>query len=117
MQDSLENLQAAIDDFVRKRDWQQFHSPKNLSMALAVEAGELMEHFQWLSQQKSHNLDEKTRQEVAMEMADVLIYLIRLADQLEVDLLAASREKMVTNGQKYPVDRCRGRADKYSAYR
>jgi NTP pyrophosphatase (non-canonical NTP hydrolase) len=112
MTDSLNNLQSAIRDFVHVRDWQQFHSPKNLAMALIVEAAELAEHFQWLSQEQSQkNID---RQEVGREMADVLIYLLRMADQLNIDLLAAAENKLKENAVKYPPELARGRADKYN---
>jgi NTP pyrophosphatase (non-canonical NTP hydrolase) len=114
--DSLAELHKKIHAFARERDWEQFHSPKNLAMALSVEAAELLEHFQWLSEEQSLALPEQTRREVALEMADVLIYLCRLADRLEIDLLAAAREKMRLNARKYPVDQARGRADKYTRY-
>ena len=114
--DSLVELQEKIRAFVKKRDWEQFHSPKNLAMALSVEAAELLEHFQWLSQKQSLELSADVRQEVAMEMADVLIYLCRLADRLDIDLLAAAGEKMELNGKKYPVEQAKGRADKYTKY-
>ena len=117
MDDSLEQLRTEIRDFAEARDWQQFHSPKNLAMALIVEAGELVEHFQWLSREQSLELDRVTRDRVALEMADVLIYLVRLADRLDIDLLAAAREKIVLNNQKYPVEQAKGRADKYTAFR
>jgi NTP pyrophosphatase (non-canonical NTP hydrolase) len=116
MEDSLDRLRADVRDFADARDWQQFHSPKNLAMALIVEAAELVEHFQWLTEEQSLALDEKTRQAAAMEMADVLIYLVRMADRLDIDLVAAAREKIVLNGERYPVDRASGRADKYTAY-
>jgi NTP pyrophosphatase (non-canonical NTP hydrolase) len=116
MEDSLDRLRADVRDFADARDWQQFHSPKNLAMALIVEAAELVEHFQWLTEDQSLALDEKTRQAAAMEMADVLIYLVRMADRLDIDLVAAAREKIVLNGERYPVDRASGRADKYTAY-
>lgn len=117
MDDSLAQLRKSIHTFAGKRNWQQFHSPKNLSMALIVEAAELVEHFQWLSQQQSHSLDDTSKKEVAMEMADVFIYLIRLADQLDIDLLAAAREKMAINNKKYPAELCAGKSDKYTRYR
>ena len=117
MSDSLHDLTLSIRKFADERDWEQFHSPKNLSTALIVEAGELVEHFQWLSQKQSLELDDKQRRAVALEMADVLIYLLRLADRLDIDLLQAAREKMVLNAEKYPADRSCGRADKYTRYR
>ncbi len=99
---TLQDLIIEIRKFAAARDWLEVHNPKNLSMALTVEAGELMEHFQWLDLEESLNLDDKTREEVAFEMADVLIYLCRMADRLDIDLLAAARRKIVLNGKKYP---------------
>ena len=111
---SLESLRLAFRKFADDRDWEQFHSPKNLASALIVEAAELLEHFQWLTQEQSRNLSGKQLNEVKAEMADVLIYLVRLADQLNVDLLAAARDKMVRNAEKYPVDKARGTSKKYT---
>jgi NTP pyrophosphatase (non-canonical NTP hydrolase) len=116
MADSIEDLIKRVDNFARDRNWEQFHSPKNLAMALIVEAGELAEHFQWLNQQQSLDLDKKTRKAVAEEMADVLIYLVRMASRLDIDLLDAARKKIVLNGKKYPVEQAAGRADKYTGY-
>lgn len=116
MSDSLNDLTASIREFADERDWQQFHSPKNLSMALIVEAAELLEHFQWLSQQQSLELADEQRNAVALEMADVLIYLVRLADRLDIDLIEAARQKITINAEKYPADQARGKADKYSSY-
>ncbi len=112
--DSLKALTAAVRQFADERDWDQFHSPKNLSMALIVEAGELVEHFQWLTQAQSRQPDAKQQQAIALEMADVLIYLVRLADQLDIDLLTAARKKIAINAAKYPVELAKGRADKYN---
>ena len=117
MADSLNDLILTLRHFADERDWKQFHSPKNLAMALIVEAGELVEHFQWLTQQQSRKLDDQQCQAVALEMADVLIYLVRLADRLDIDLLQATEKKMAMNREKYPADRAYGRADKYSRYR
>ncbi len=116
MTDSLNNLTLAIRRFADERDWQQFHSPKNLAMALIVETGELVEHFQWLTEKQSRRLDDEQHGAVAHEMADVLIYLVRLADQLDIDLLQATGEKMAINAEKYPADKACGRADKYTSY-
>lgn len=113
---SLADLQRRLQQFARERDWEQFHSPKNLSMALSVEAAELVEHFQWLTEEQSRRLDDARRAAVAHECADVLIYLVRLADQLGIDLLAAADEKMILNAQKYPADRVRGDPRKYDEY-
>ncbi len=114
--DSLDDLNAQLLAFARERDWEQFHSPKNLSMALAGEAGELLEHFQWLSEEQSANLDADKKQEVGFEMADILIYLIRLAERLDIDLVDSAYRKMAVNQARYPAERVRGdarRADEY----
>lgn len=111
--DSLEELRDALRIFARERDWERFHTPKNLAMALSGEAGEVIEHFQWLSGEESAALSEATRGEVALELADVLLYLVRLADVLDIDLADAARRKMQINAQRYPVDKARGRSEKY----
>ncbi len=116
MPDSIKELTAAIANFSDRRDWQQFHSPKNLAMALIVEAAELVEHFQWLSEQQSLELGDKQKHAVSLEMADVLIYLVRMADRLNIDLLQAAEEKVGLNAKKYPADKTCGRADKYTSY-
>jgi dCTP diphosphatase len=116
MSDSLNALNARLLAFARARDWEQFHSPKNLVMALAGEAGELLEHFQWLSEEQSRTLSEAKRQEVAQEMADILIYLVRLSERLGVDLLAAADDKIAINERRYPADRVRGDARRASEY-
>ncbi len=102
--------------FVEERDWGQFHTPKNLSSALSVEAAELLEHFQWLHTGTREELGEARLKEVRHEMADVLLYLVGLADRLEVDLGAAVGEKMILNRAKYPADKVRGDARKYDQY-
>ena len=111
--DSLEILRARLDAFATERDWDQFHSPKNLAMALAGEVGELIEHFQWLTLDEAANLPPATREEVALECADVLLFLLRLADKLGIDLAAAAEKKLELNAQKYPIEKSRGRATKY----
>ena len=112
----LNYLKLALRQFAAERDWDQFHSPKNLSMALAVEASELMEHFQWLTEDESSALDEETFKLVRDEIADVQVYLIRIADKLEIDLVDAVDQKMIKNKQKYPVEKVKGSAKKYTAY-
>jgi dCTP diphosphatase len=112
-QPSLDELAARLAEFARERDWDQFHAPKNLAMALAAEAGELLEHFQWLSEQQSANLPADVEDAVALEMADVLLYLVRLADKLYIDLGAAALRKIGLNAVKYPVGQFRGSARKY----
>lgn len=109
----LQALRQQVRAFARERDWEQFHSPKNLAMALAVEAAELMEPFQWLTPEQSAKLDADTRRAVAEEIGDVLIYLVRLADVLDIDPLAAAFAKMDINARKYPADKARGHSRKY----
>jgi dCTP diphosphatase len=109
---SLDDLKQRLRQFARERDWEQFHSPKNLSMALIVEAAELVEHFQWLTQEQSQNLPPDTLRKVEQEMADVFIYLTRMADLLGVDLMDAARRKIELNAKKYPAHEVRGKADK-----
>lgn len=109
-------LRDELRTFADERDWNQFHTPKNLCMALMVEVAELMEHFQWLTGAQSANLQEDSKAAVADELADVLLYLIRLSDQLGVDLSEAARCKLAKNAQKYPADQVRGSAKKYSEY-
>jgi dCTP diphosphatase len=112
--DSLARLTAQLAKFANERDWDQFHNPKNLAMALAGEAGELVEHFQWLTFKQAANLPVQTREEVALECADVLLFLLRLADKLDIDLAAAAERKLKLNAKKYPVEKARGRATKYN---
>jgi len=109
-------LRDRLRKFVAERDWDQFHSPKNLAMALSVEASELMEHFQWLTEDESRRLAPEKLAEVRDEIADVLVYLVRLADKLDVDLLDAAHKKIAKNAQKYPASKVRGSMKKYSDY-
>jgi dCTP diphosphatase len=109
-------LQQRLAEFAAVRDWQQFHSPKNLAMALSVEAAELVEQFQWLTEEQSRQLDAARRERVRLELADVFIYLLRIADALGVDLLRAADDKMALNERKYPVARVRGDPRKYDEY-
>ncbi len=111
--DSLEILRERLAAFAAERDWDQFHNPKNLAMALAGEAGELIEHFQWLTFEEAANLPRETREEVALECADVLLFLLRLTDKLGIDLAQAAQKKLVLNAKKYPVEKSKGRATKY----
>jgi NTP pyrophosphatase (non-canonical NTP hydrolase) len=111
--DRLEALRAQLRAFVAERDWDQFHTPKNLAMALVGEAGELVEQFQWLTPEESANLPAESRAEVELEIADVLLFLLRLCDKLEVDPLAAAEKKLEMNRKKYPVEKAKGRATKY----
>ncbi len=112
--DTLETLRARLADFAAERDWDQFHNPKNLAMALAGEAGELLEHFQWLTFEQAENLSRESRTEVALEAADILLFLLRLCDKLGIDLAAAADKKLALNAKKYPVEKSRGRATKYN---
>ncbi len=116
MDDSLENLRRQLAEFAQRRDWDQFHSPKNLSMALIAEAAELVEHFQWLSEEQSRQLGPEKLNEVAMELADILIFLIRTADQLDIDLVQAAIAKIAINERRYPVEKVRGRALRANEY-
>ena len=110
----LQNIKTRLRLFSDKRDWHQFHSAKNLSMALSVEASEIVEHFQWLTEEQSDNLPQSTLQKVETELADTFLYLLQLADRLGVDLLDAAERKMDGNEAKYPVEKSRGNAKKYS---
>lgn len=112
----LDTLRLRLREFARLRDWEQFHSPKNLAIALIVEAAELVEHFQWLNQDQSRRLPPNKLDEVEQELADVFLYLIRIADMLGVDLIQAAKRKIVINEQKYPADKVRSSARKYSEY-
>jgi NTP pyrophosphatase (non-canonical NTP hydrolase) len=110
----LEILRDALRAFAAARDWDQFHTPKNLAMALSAEAGELLEIFQWLTEEQSRNLSSAAHAAASDEMADVLLYLVRLADALDVDLIAAANRKLAANADKYPVDKARGNSKKYT---
>lgn len=113
----LDELKRELREFARARDWEQFHSPKNLSMALSVEAAELVEHFQWMTEEQSARLDADKHAAVASEMADIFIFLLRLADRLEVNLLQATRHKIALNQQRYPKDKVKGSSKKYNEYK
>ncbi|MHB0926991.1 MAG: nucleotide pyrophosphohydrolase [Gallionellaceae bacterium] len=115
-QSDLPMLRDKLRAFAEARDWDQFHSPKNLSMALMVEAAELMEHFQWLTEAQSAELPPNDKQAVGEELADILLYLVRLSDKLGVDLREAALLKLEKNALKYPAEQVRGSAKKYSAY-
>jgi len=114
MVQSLEDIRKASARFAEERDWQQFQSPKNLVMALSVEVAELLEHFQWLTEQQSRNLDVDTRSAVQDEIADVLLYLVRIADELDVDFYQAVSRKLLKNAQKYPIEQAKGKAGKHT---
>lgn len=113
---TIQDLSQRLLAFARERDWEQFHSPKNLAMALAGESGELLEHFQWLTEAQSQQLAADKKEAVAMELADILIYLLRLGERLDVDILDAAYRKMAINESRYPAQKVKGdarRADEY----
>ncbi len=112
----LDEIKNKLRQFALARDWDQFHSPKNLSMALAVEASELLERFQWLSEEQSKNLTVEQRKGVEEEMADVFLYLLRLADKLNINLLSAADDKISMNELKYPAEKVKGSSKKYTEY-
>lgn len=112
----FEDLKQKLREFVDERDWDQYHTPKNLSMALIGECGELVEHFQWLSEEESTQIPAEHLEEISHELADIFIYLLRLSDKLDIDLIDAVERKMILNAEKYPADKVRGSAKKYTEY-
>lgn len=108
-----EALTQKLRQFAAEREWDQFHSPKNLSMALAAEAAELLEHFQWLTEEQSKNLPQEKITEVELELADIFNYLLRLADKLDINLIAAAHKKIQLNELKYPAQEVKGKATNY----
>ncbi len=114
MDQQVQALQAALRRFAEERDWGQFHSPKNLAASLSIEAAEVLEHFQWLTEEQSRELPGGKRQQVAHEIADVLLYLLQLSDKLGIDPLQAARDKLALNAAKYPVDKAKGSSRKYT---
>lgn len=114
MNTDLQSLTESLREFAKDRDWDQFHSPKNLAAALSVEAAELLEHFQWLTEEQSRNLPTLAKAEVGAEAADVLLYLLQLCDKLQIDLMLAARKKLIVNGEKYPIERALGSSRKYT---
>jgi dCTP diphosphatase len=112
----LEDLRNAIGAFIEERDWEQFHSPKNLAMALSVEVAEVVEHFQWLTEDQSKDLPPEKLAEIREEIGDVMIYLTELADKLGIDPVEAARAKLEINKQKYPANLVKGKASKYTEY-
>jgi dCTP diphosphatase len=113
----VNDLRDAIRAFIEERDWGQFHSPKNLAMALSVEVAEIVEHFQWLTEEQSRNLPPEKLAEVREEIGDVMIFLTELAEKVGIDPVEAARAKLQINGQKYPAELVRGKASKYTEYR
>ncbi|CAG0962157.1 dCTP diphosphatase [Methylophilaceae bacterium] len=116
MSDSLAELRARINQFVKERDWEQFHSPKNLAMAMIVEAAELVEHFQWDTLEESRQLTDEKREQVGQELADTFVYLLRIAEVTGIDLIEAANRKIDLNAKKYPVEKAKGSNAKYTAY-
>jgi NTP pyrophosphatase (non-canonical NTP hydrolase) len=114
MSTDLQQLQAELRKFAKDRDWDQFHSPKNLAAALSVEAAELLEHFQWLTEEQSKALSQDRLDQVGEEIADVLLYLVRLSDKLGIDPMEAAKHKLIRNAEKYPIDRAKGSIKKYT---
>ena len=112
----MQELIKDLREFARERDWEQFHSPKNLAMALSVEVAEIVEIFQWLTQEESRNLTPENIDKVKQEIGDVMIFLTNLADKFGIDPLRAAREKIVMNRLKYPIELVKGRANKYTEY-
>ncbi len=113
----MKELIGLIRKFNKERDWEQFHSPKNLAMALSVEVGEIIEQLQWLTQEQSRNLEPEKLNKIREEIADVMIFLINLADKLGIDPLEAAEEKLVKNADKYPVEKAKGSAAKYTEFK
>ncbi len=116
MTDSLQDLRSRLQAFVDERDWQQFHSPKNLVMAMIVEAAELVEHFQWMTEQQSRELAPDKKELVAQEIADTFVYLLRIAEVLGIDIIDAAKRKLEINAKKYPAEKARGSNAKYTEY-
>lgn len=114
MSTDLQQLQAELRQFAQDRDWDQFHSPKNLATALSIEAAELLEHFQWLTEEQSRTLPQDRLDQVGEEIADVLLYLAQLSDKLGIDPMEAAKRKLLRNAEKYPIDRAKGNSKKYT---
>jgi dCTP diphosphatase len=112
----LEDLRTAIGAFIAERNWEQFHSPKNLAMALSVEVAEIVEHFQWLTEEQSRNLSPEKLAEVRQEIGDVMIYLAEFGEKLGIDPVEAAKAKLEINRQKYPAELVKGNASKYTEY-
>lgn len=110
----LTKIAKDLEEFAVKRDWNQFHSPKNLSMALSVEVAELVEEFQWLTEEQSAKLATEKLAKVKDEIGDIMIYLVRLSSKLGIDLISAANDKILKNEKKYPVDKAKGNAKKYT---
>ena len=114
MTDEIQVLLRRLREFAKERDWDQFHSPKNLASALSVEAAELLEHFQWLTEEQSRALPDEKKTAISEELADVFLYLLNLSDKLGIDLIEAANRKIQINAAKYPIDRAKGSMKKYT---
>ena len=112
--DQMEDIKLKLQEFVQERDWSQFHSPKNLAMALSVEVSEILEELQWLTEEQSRNLPKEKVEKIRLEMADVFIYLIMLADKYDIDLIKAAEDKIKINEKKYPIEKSKGNTKKYT---
>jgi NTP pyrophosphatase (non-canonical NTP hydrolase) len=112
----MDDLIQKLRDFVRERDWEQFHSPKNLAMALSVEVAEVVEMFQWMTEEQSRNLSPEKLSELKEEIGDVMIYLTNLADKFGINPVEAAKEKIEINNRKYPADKVKGKSQKYNEY-
>ncbi len=110
----MEELKLRIKEFIRARDWEQYHAPKNLAMALSVEAAEIVEIFQW--KKAGEPLSPAEQEHLRQEIGDVLVYLLELAEKFEIDIVQAAKDKMILNGKKYPIEKVKGKSDKYTAY-
>jgi dCTP diphosphatase len=113
---NVSEFQKRFSEFAKEREWEQFHSPKNISMAMSVECSELMEIFQWMTADESRKPDQKTQEKIKEEVADVLLYTLRMADLLDINIEKAITEKMEQNAQKYPVEKARGNSKKYTEF-
>ena len=113
---NIEELQKKIASFAKERDWEQFHTPKNLACALSVESSELLEIFQWMSRDEEENLSSEIKQRTSEEISDIFVYLVRLADVLNIDLEKSITQKMQQNAEKYPANKVRGSSKKYTEY-
>lgn len=111
---SINKLQQKLSEFAEAREWEQFHAPKNLACALSVEASELLEHFQWMEVGESRTLPKEKLIEVEAEIADIFCYLLMISDKLGIDLIEATNKKIVANESRYPIDKSKGRSDKYN---
>ena len=111
----MEDLKAQIKEFIQARDWEQYHAPKNLAMALSAEVAEIVEIFQWKKEDQALTREEE--ENLRQEIGDVLVYLLELADKFGIDVVQAARDKMILNGEKYPADLVKGKADKYTEYK